>query len=65
MSTIAEIMGRDPLEHTDKDLDELIDYLRQQRHQFHTVGVTVGRKAKVSKEAESLSNELSLKDLGL
>lgn len=63
MSDISELMARDPMELNDKDVDEVIAYMRTKRAQFKS-GATP-TKVKVSAEAAKAAKGLDLGGLGL
>lgn len=41
-STIAELFARDPLKHTQKDVEEIVAYFRATRKDFKESGVRAG-----------------------
>lgn len=61
---IAELFSRDPLGHSDKDIDALVNHLRNSRAQFNLGNAQAGsmkpKSAKV-KQAISLAEKLDLK----
>ena len=61
---IAELFARDPLLHTDKDLDAIIGKLRESRHQFNLGNARAGSmkpKTEKQKQIASLADKLDLK----
>lgn len=61
---IAELFSRDPLEHSDKDLDMIIAKLRESRSQFALGNAKAGSMKPASaktKQAQSLIEKLDLK----
>jgi hypothetical protein len=66
---IAELMNRDPLKHTEQDLDGIISYLRKQRHRFTLgnakAGTPVKKKTAAQKKAEAAEKLVGNVDLDL
>lgn len=65
---IGQLMARDPLKHTQADIEHIVAELRKQRHQFvvrddKTIGKPDARKSAAQKKREA--NAEALKDLDL
>lgn len=60
-STIAELFARDPLKHTDRDIEDMVAYFRQTRKDFKEGGVRARNAAPKlnAKEQEAKSTGLS------
>lgn len=59
-STIAELFARDPLKHTDRDIEDIVTYFRQTRKDFKESGVRAkASKTLTTKEQEAKSTGLS------
>jgi phosphosulfolactate synthase (CoM biosynthesis protein A) len=59
---IAELFARDPLQLTRKDVKDIVDVLRNARHQFNSGNMQAGNM-KVSKKAAETAK--AAKELGL
>lgn len=63
MSDLIELFSRDPLQHTDDDIREIIEGYRQSRHQFVGGDKSAGkvkRVAKIDPELEALGIEIRI-----
>ncbi|NJL70383.1 MAG: hypothetical protein HC888_01635 [Candidatus Competibacteraceae bacterium] len=59
MSTIAELFARDPLKHTQKDLEDIVAYFRSTRKDFREAGVRAkSTKTLNTKEQEAKATGL-------
>ena len=56
---IMVLMQKDPLKHTEQDIDAIIKKMRDQRHAFNTV------QTKAPKTAKSTQQPLDLGDISL
>lgn len=68
MSDLAALFAADPHNHTDKDIDKIIEAMREARKNFQAGNMTAGKtKPKTAKEkqASEAAGQLSLKDIGL
>lgn len=62
MSDISELFSRDPLEHTDESIDEIIRALRESRRTFVTGALkTPATKAAKPGKSAKLSIDLGIK----
>lgn len=65
---IALLFARDPSNHTDEDIDRIIEKYRSARHVFKTGGAKPKATPKLTKkeaEAQSAAKDIDLSDLGL
>lgn len=63
MSDLIELFSRDPLQHTDDDIQEIIEGYRKSRHQFVGGDKSAGNVKRVPKldpELEALGIEIKL-----
>lgn len=61
---IAELFSRDPLGHTDKDIDMLVTHLRSARAQFNLGNAKAGSmkpKTEKQKQTATLAEKLDIK----
>lgn len=68
MSDLATIMASDPHNHTDQDIDKIIEVMREARKQFKAGNMQAGStkpKNEKQKQAAAVGEQLGLKDLGL
>lgn len=63
MSTIAELFARDPLKHTDADIDEIISHFRKSRQTFKKTGKPEPKLTEKEKAVNKLDLEIDLGDL--
>jgi hypothetical protein len=65
---IAALMAKDPLNHTDQDIDTIVSVLREQRHRFvgtgdKAVGKPEARKGATQKAKDKASDMLKNVDI--
>ncbi len=65
MNTIAELMARDPLQHTKEDVRLIVEEHRKARHLYNAAPKAASAKAAKPSVAEKAGVKLDLGDLGL